>query len=289
MTEYQWYLDALDGRFGELTLNKAEPGFYRYQERGVGPQPLAVWLDGDRVLYRIANREERVADERFCENVFSWGCKAPITDELYWSVMEGGPWPDKAPEPKLNNLPDDPHERLKLLIEAEREEAERFLAQPLADKAASDRAADWANRMLRFEQEVNEHLAEERKPHERALATVRERWKPLSAVAEDLKKRLKEAVLKWQRAEKARLAEEAAKAAAAGEVVRPIRVASGNVGRKVSARIEKHAVIDDWDAALIALRGNPELRELVQKICDRAARAGAAVPGTRIVETEKAA
>lgn len=287
--EYAWWREAIEGRRSEIRLNVAEPGFYRWQERGVGPQPVAVWVEGGQTLYRIANREPKPADERFCEQIFSYCSRTPISDDLYWFVMDGGPWPDKAPEPGLNNLPDEPHERLRLLIEAEREEIEAFLRQPLADKTASDRAADWAGRMTRLEEEAGEHLKEERKPHDRALAEVRARWSPLTTTAADLKRRLKEAVLVWQRAEKARLAEEAARAAAAGEVVKPIRVTSGSTGRKVSTRIEKHAQIQDWDAVLIALRGNAELRELVQKICDRAARAGAPVPGSRIVEIEKAA
>lgn len=87
-----------------------------------------------------------------------------------------------------------------------------------------------------------------------------------------------------------REAEEAAEAAAAAErEAEARRTAAGRTGATVSLRTYVSARITDYDAALKALKDDPEIRALVQKLANRAIKDGHALPGVERVTEQRAA
>lgn len=65
------------------------------------------------------------------------------------------------------------------------------------------------------------------------------------------------------------------------------KVSAGRTGARTSIRVEKKGEITDFDALLTALKDRAEIRDLVQSLANRAAKAGVALPGMKIVEVEK--
>src|SRR5690606_25196695 len=65
------------------------------------------------------------------------------------------------------------------------------------------------------------------------------------------------------------------------------KVSAGRTGARTSIRVEKKGEITDFDALLTALKDRAEIKELVQSLANRAAKAGVELPGMKIVEVEK--
>lgn len=63
---------------------------------------------------------------------------------------------------------------------------------------------------------------------------------------------------------------------------------AGRTGAKVALRTFVSAEITDFDALLIALKDRAEIREQVQSLANRAAKAGVELPGMKIVEERRA-
>ncbi len=62
---------------------------------------------------------------------------------------------------------------------------------------------------------------------------------------------------------------------------------AGRTGAKVATRTFKSAVIEDYDILLMALKDRDEVKELVQSLANRAAKADFKLPGMRIHSEEK--
>jgi hypothetical protein len=294
---YAWHAAALRGEAWDLEPGEVPCGWFRHQRRDGSFELLAIWQDDTGTTW--AQRGERAPEcledreEEFCERVIAYCWRSPISEDLYWAVREGAPWPDLPPVQAADyaNMPADPFEALRIEIEAERDEVERWLrGDPVTDQTACDRAANWASRLADLEKKAGSLRVEEKRPHDEAAKAVQARWKPLEDMAAALKRRLKDAQLPFQQEQRRREAEARAAAAQAGEAVRPVRTSgAGTVGRRSSLRTSYRAEIHDFDAALAALKDNPELRQLVQRLADKVARTGAALPGTRVVPVQSVA
>lgn len=294
---FDWWRANLRGEIDRLDLGHAPCGYFRLRRRDGTLEPVAVWQDEDGVRWGKVGAAEPILlaenEREFCERVIAFCWRSPITEEVYFAVTEdGAPWPDLPPERTADyaNLPSDPLEALRIELEGERAEAEAWLAgSPIADQASADRAANWALRFADMEKRAYDARRAEKVPHEKAAKDVDARWRPVQDAAAALKARLTEAQTPFLAEKRRRDLAERAAAAEAGEAVRPSAGASaGTAGRKTSLRTVRTAVIDDFDAALMALKDNPEIRDLVQRIANRVAATGAALAGTRIVTTEKA-
>ena len=64
---------------------------------------------------------------------------------------------------------------------------------------------------------------------------------------------------------------------------------AGRTGAKVALRTFASAKVTDYDSLLSALRDRTEVKELVQKLADRAARGGDELPGMKIILERRAA
>lgn len=158
-------------------------------------------------------------------------------------------------------------------------------ADQLADRAK--RAADpWLREQARLEQERQKKAREEaerqRQEAEEAAAEARriaeqaERAAGTENDAEAAQEAAKAEAEAEAKIAAAREAEEAAKAQ---------KVSAGATGAKLKQVRVVSAKIVDFDRLLMALKGRDEIREVVEKLAARAAKAGVALDGMEIVET----
>jgi hypothetical protein len=298
VSEYAWHEAALRGEARPLVNGVCVPGFFRLQRNGDTPLPVAVWEVDGELLGVVGNPnviDPIPADERFFDRVFQWCAKRPISAETFWKAAESGEWPDAPPENGArSNLPDDPFEALRIEIEGEVAEVERWLRSAhVADQSAADLCANWAERISGLEKRAVEMRVAEKRPHDEAGKAVMARFAPLVESAENGKQALKQALAPYLSEQRRR--EEAERQAALARGEAPARTngkaAAGTTGRRVALRTTASAVIEDWPAfaAWLLARENADLRAELQRIADRMARAGASAPGIRVERVESVA
>lgn len=254
-------------------------------------------------------------------SVWLVAAKHPVTEEAYRQAFDTGRWPDDAPEPARgsvmgDNLPDEPVDQIKAELEGEAEIVEAFLKTPITTQAQADQVGPWVDRLRKTGQRADKLREEEKAPFLAACRAVDDKWRYSKARANELAQKLKDALLPFLQGQE-RVRREAARKAAeeearlreqarteqseakreelerqAAEAARQTVVenpTAGRVGGKVVLRHEKVAVITNYDALLLALKDRPEIKELVQTLANRAAKAGVDLPGMEIQERTKAA
>lgn len=285
--EYQWWRDALRGVRTPIDVNHPESGFYRMRDKRHGTSKrVAIWRDASGNL--MATVDGRSADAL---EIWTWCAAYPIDEATYRAVERGEPWPDAAPGIDHNTVGLDDFDRLSAEIEEETRRALADLeATEISQQAVCDRFANWSDRIARLGKEAEGFRKAEKQPHVDAGRAVDQKWRPLTDTAQDAVKLIKAKVGEFLKAERARKAKEAAEAAERGEPVPDIKAnAGGAVGRSIGLRRVKTAVIENFDACLAALKDDSDLRDLVQRKADAAARSGVALPGCRIETKEQAA
>ncbi len=295
-TDYQYWQACLaDTEKPELVIGKAECGFWRQARRSGGFDPVAIWRDinSKHLIARLGFKSSsRIVecDEDFCERIFSWIVKNPVTEEAYRSAFETSRWPDDAPDIGIgHNLPDDPCEAIRVELEAEREAVDEFLKNPIADQENADKAATWSGRIAETVKRADALRVDEKRPYDDASKAVQAKWKPLVDMGDALAKRLKSALTPFLREQQRKAAEEAARAAQAQEVVKPVENSrAGKIGRTVALRTITRARITDPDALFQAIKDYPDMRAEMQRIADRVVAAGGVLPGVEKVTEQKA-
>ena len=335
--EYSWWRRAL--KFGKgrelgreqlsalsVTESDPQPGFYRCQsEDGRRYLPVAIWRQDGELRCMQGSRW------REAEDIWSWCCRWPISEELYRQVVAGGSWPEEPSTAAIgHNRSADPFEALCEEFAEEAQQAETFLGQPITTQGEADKAAVWAKRLAGIAKKATDLHKVEKQPALDECRRVDDKWRELREGADRLSKQLKrhldtflveQARLEEERQKAAReqaetlqrQAEEAAaqaeaatnavdNASAKAEADRLSHAArlaaeeaagrtagAGRTGAKVSLRTFISAEITDYDALLGALKDRSEIRELVQTLANRAARAGQQLAGMRILEERRAA
>jgi hypothetical protein len=334
-SEYDWYFKALEvgggrqlSREQQQTLgvtHEPRSGFYRKRNKNGADVPVAIWT-GDDGLLAVAGPNPVDATE-----IWTWVCSWPIFEEVYRDVAENGkPWPDDAPVADAkpgHNLPDDPHEALRLEFEAERELAEKFLSRAIETQEQADQAAVWAKKVAAIAKKATDLHKVEKQPHLDAGRAVDDKWRPLKEDPDALSKRLKRHLdvflLDQQRKERERQeaaraeeerlrreAEEAAKAAAPDdeaakeEAERLQREAdakakeaearnaqAGRTGAKVALRTFVSARVTDYQKAASSLlkMNHADLKACIDQLANRAVRAGVELDGVERIEEQRAA
>lgn len=307
--DYTWWQNALKGEKQAVHDGDPKAGFYRVRNGKDGPWvPVAIWQDDAGQWVAVRNGKTVSALD-----IWTWVCRYPVTHESYQAAVDGKGWPDDAPvvapAPGAgSNLPEDPFERLKLQIEAEKAEVETFLKTPITDQTTADQAASWSVRIAGLAKDAEDLRVAEKKPFDNLANAVQAKWKPLVDLGNSLKTKLKNHLTPFlveqerqrvaaQRAEEEkRRAEEAERAGVdatpAPTSAAPAKVANATAGRhgaKVALQTVKVAVIADYDKALMALKDHREMKELVQQLANRAAKAGIPLDGVTISEEKKAA
>jgi hypothetical protein len=285
----------------ELEVGVAYPGVYRWRTRR-GFVPVHIWNSDDGTLQRIGDGRTKYVDDEFCENVFSWCCRNAITKEQLDQFLVNGYWYDE-PAPVVaqpgSNLPDNFVEAMRLRLQGEKDEIERFLKEPVDNQERADKAANWAARLIREVRDpVEEMRVKEKQPHLDEARSVDQTYVPIRDLAASLVKRLKEAPEAWMREEKKRLAEQAPGMATAHIVsasgrrpyVERVNAKAGTVGSRTSLREVRSGVVDNRMAFATWLveSGNLDYASCEQEIANKLARAKTTAPGMRIHTEEKA-
>lgn len=310
--DYAYWENALSGKYGPVHDGDPQCGFYRKKVSKTNYVPVAIWRE-DNVIVATVNDAAADASE-----IWTWVCQNPVTYEAYQARVSNGQWPDDVPQtPTIgHNAPVDPHEAFRLDLDAEREAAEQFMATPIESQEDADKAASWARKIGDIAKKADVERTVEKEPHLKAGREVDDKWRDVIAAGKDLAARLKRHIEPFLLAQKRKADEERRMAAAEAERLRlaaaeadqksererielieaaqkaereskPTGTSAGRTGAKVALRTEKRARIVDYDKAVEALKSHPEMRELVDRLANRAVKAGIAVDGVEVEEIQK--
>lgn len=302
MDKYSYWRNGLAGKFGPVHDSDPQAGFYRARNKKAGKDdPIAIWFNDAGKAVALRWGVEVDADE-----VWTHACKMPITEEVYRSVIASGHWPDDiAVAVGSNNPPEGAAEADEIQSAIDAALAE--LAKPAETQTDCDRLANHRDRLAKIYKAQEQERKDKKQPHMDAAKAVDEAYKPILSRIEDAGNKIKKAITAWLLKEEARRRtealeqmkrdEEARKAAAAANqpvpepapIVEVERPKAGTTGRSTALRTHKSAVITDYAAALRHFAETAEVRDIIQTLANRAARAGVPVPGCDIKEERTAA
>jgi len=302
-----------------------QPGFYRKRASKDGPfVPVAIWnVEAGMVALAGAAEADPYSIWSFaCRNPVSEATYHAVNDGI-------AAWPGEPPAIGHNlPQSDDPHDQLTVEYQGEAEQAEAFLKEPIVTKEQADRAAIWSKRLAAIAKKATDLHKVEKQPSLDESRRVDDRWRDLKDGAADLSKKLKRHMdaylqeqdrLEQERQRKARdeadrirrEAEEAARkakasdneyeqakadrlareAAEAEREAQARNAAAGRTGAKVSLRTFVSARVTDYHAAAKALldANHRELKECIDQLANRAAKAGVELAGVERIEEKRAA
>lgn len=280
---YAWWRKALAGNPPELTLHVAEPGFYRKSGRNGVFEPVAVWdEDGARVAMVGAKGRIVPADAAWCEKVFSWCCKHPVTEAAYRAVCRGEPWPDIDPVVHEqrgmghNSGAAGDAEALRDQVTAALEGVKQYAE--VADDETASRAQSLRARLLTLAGEVKTTHKVEKEPHLIAGREVDAKWLPLAKDAQAGADSIRAALSRYETDKVKKYHADVAAAAAKPAIIRSA------YGRPASVRIVKRAVIVDQDAVYGNFKNTDDVKAALQRLAQKAVDAGMVVAGVNVEE-----
>lgn len=271
--DWTWWENALRGKREPIDVNRPESGFYR-TSYGDFTVPVAYWhQNGTLRCHRNGHEINGVS----ALELWPFASKTPVSREAYDERIATGKWPNENEAVRKHNAapPDDSIEAIFERIDDLAREARKMLAAgPALDTASCDQAADLANTFGELEDKAHDLRTKEKRPHLEAGKDVDKKWSPAITMAGNFKTSLKNAVI----------APFLAKQKERGIP----RITAGSSKRSVSLHTRYHAVIDDQDKLLNALRGHPDVLKVLQTIADRAANDKIALPGCHIIAEHQA-
>jgi len=297
-------------------------GFWRLRDSS----PLATWReDGDPprfyALRGFTGKTRAMSPAAIEQMAESGSFGHAVTEADYRQALEAGFWEKDEPPPierprPGSNMPTDPYQAIKAELESELENSAEILARPISDQATADKAATWSRRVGQLLTRAEAERELEKRPHLEAGRAVDAKWTPIRDDARSLVDRLKFHVGLWLKRqkreadEKRRQAEEEARflreqaeaerspveaaelvaeATAIEKSAEPERIIAGRPNMRVGLRTVRVAKIVDYEACLAALKDHKEIRELVERLANRAVRAGVPLAGVDVVEEDRAA
>lgn len=320
---YAFWLGALAGSPPELTVGRAESGFYRNRQRDGSLQPIAIWRDnGGNLMVKIgAERSKRIErEDEFCERVFSWCCKNPVTEAAYRTFMETGAWPEDVPDVAekaqaaaltkavatnpggalSNSVVAETHVVITETINELRKEAEAWLASiggEISCQEHADKAGNFASRFGELEKEAETKRVAEKEPVLKLQREIDGKWQPVKTAGDRAKRWIKGLMTKFLQAEQARKLAEAAQRAQEGASVKEAdtKVKAGTRGRSVSLRTVRELRVTDFDTLWAhfendkRFRAHPDVTRVLGRLAESDLNAGREVAGAKIEETQVAA
>lgn len=326
--EFKFWRDALAGIKTSISADHPQSGYYRKRASKDGPWlPVAIWThksSGEQVA-RVAG--EMVDPLSVWTWVADKPVTKEAAQQAFKDGTWPGDAPPVAAQMGDNNPPSEPIELIPLEIAAADEWLKEV--GTISTQVNADIASNKVGNLRNLKKQAEASHKSEKEPHLAAGRAVDAKYKPKIDDADSAVKRLLVAITVYQNAEAARLRKEAeAKAAAeraeyerklaeqreaaakeASEkqttleeildaappppppapVIAPKVKSGGALGKSVSLRTVKIATVTDYDKALIALKDHPELKELVQKLADRACKAGVPLAGVEYSTQQVAA
>lgn len=308
---WQFWRDAIAGNAPAIDADKPQCGFYKMREGKDGPWlPVMIRMDGDEMRCRVGDNSS--VDPM---KVWTWCAGRPISKEDAKHAFETGSFPGDAPAIGDNSGDLSLAEQIKDYAA----QALSWLKQTgIKTKTDSDKAANYRAELLRLSKEADTQRVAEKKPHDEAAKAVQAKWTPLVSEAANAADEIRNALTDYMTAEKRKLeaeqnakyeAEQKAAAVARAEIEaqrakqmrddpiaaltspepelpmappppEPVKVqAGGQRGRKTGLREVTKYIVTDHAKALAFFAESEDVKELVQKLAERAGKAGVAVPG----------
>lgn len=320
---WQWWRDALAGKAPAIDANSPQCGFYKKRD-GKGGKWLPVMIrhdDHGALRCRVGDKSD--ADPF---DVWTWCAGNPVSKDAAKVAFETGTFPGEVEIAGIGD--NSATLTLAEQIKDYAATALGWLRKHgVKDKLSSDMAANYRAELLRLSKEADREREAEKRPHDDAAKAVQVKWKPVIDEASSAANTLRDELTRWMRAEEMKIeAERRAKweadqRAAAAERARieaerakqmrddpvaaltspepelpaappppdPVKVnAGGQRGRAAGLRTVTKYIVTDHAKALAFFADSDDVRELVQKLADRAGKAGVAVPGVEKT-TEKVA
>jgi hypothetical protein len=297
MSDWSWWQNALDGKFGPVHEGDPQQGYYKVREGRGGPfVPVAIWRESEGAW--LCKRGKKSAS---AEDIWTSACKHPITYDVYTAVMGGADWPGTPPAAEIgHNLPEDPAERFKLELEAEKDVVDRILAAPVEDDEAASKCGLLSKRLGELAATIDGTRVELKRPHDNAAKQVQEVFAPLVNRADMMKRQLLAHMQSFMLEKKRKADEEERarreaerKAAVALDMPEPqarpaARTKSAVMTGGVTTRTIKVVRISDLGKAASFIAGletpSSDFVDVVRKLSHRMLTAGISVPGAELVD-----
>lgn len=311
---WHYWREALAGKMPPIDANTPQCGFYRKRDgRGGAWVPVMIRFDTDGTLRcRVGNDSN--ADPH---DVWTWCAANPISQADAKHAFATGTFPGDVPVAGIGDnsgnlsLADQIREYAAQALAWMRKSG-------IKDKTSADMASNYRAELLRLKKEADAQRETEKRPHDEAAKAVQQKWKPLIDEATDAAEELRAGLTTWMTAEERRLAAErqekweaerraadAARKEAEAQRAKmmaddpiqaltspepetppappppePVKVnAGGQRGRASGLRTVTRYVVTDHAAALAFFASSEDVKMIVAKLAERAAKAGVDVPG----------
>ncbi len=320
LDEFQFWRDALAGKPVAIHDSTPQPGYYKLRKgRDLPFVPVAIWKKDGEFICRVG------AETKNAHDVWSYCADKPITKVVAQEAFKTGAFPGDAP-PVGHNSGD---LSLTEQIREYAAQALTWLKKTsITNTETKDMAANYRARLLELRKTADAERETEKRPHLEASRAVDAKFKPVIEEADQAANTIRDALTAYMRQEEAKLeaerrakyeAERAAVEAARKEAdaarvklmqddpiaalttpepelpmmpvaPEPVKVqAGGQRGRKTGLRTTVRYQVSDHVKALAFFADSDDVRELIQKLADRASKAGVAVPGVERIEEKVAA
>ncbi len=287
--------------------------------------PVAIWEHEGLLVCRVGADMVVGVDAINAIWLYCADNRVPKDDALY--AFKHGRWPSDVPAFIGDNLPpsDDPFEQLTRDLETEAARVRSWVLEPHEGKTAADMAANWLTALRKLEKRTESAFDVEKAPALAESTRIDVKWRPLKALAAQIKQLMNDRYEVIARKEKKRQQEiadvkardEAAKQrrdwereqAKKAELAKhhniplepeqaplfpvvteapPVKVAFGGAaGSRVGLRKQPAtAFIEDWAKVAVHYAGNAKVREVLSKLADHDARDGREIPGAKIIPGE---
>lgn len=306
MDEFQNWRDALAGKDVALNADTPHSGYYKMRSSKDGPYvPVAIWTKDGKQIARVA---DKVRDPL---EIWTYIAKNPVSKDAAKYAFENGTWPgDIGHNSGDLTLADE-------IAETVGQSLEWLKSSGVKDKTTMDMAANYRAKLLDLAKKADAERDGKVRPHLDAQRQINAEYKPLVDSAKTAADTVRTALSKYMAAEeeKARKAadekaraenerrmaefrrqQEEAATKRGSETVdpeidamgdmpamvapEPVKLqAGGQRGKKASLREVTRYQLDDYAAALAAVKDHADVIAAVEKVAFAQARTGAKVPG----------
>ena len=296
---WQWWADKLAGKAVQMNPGNPHAGFYRMPRKAYyGARktftPVAYW-PGTNGKMNCRFGDDDVTPERG-EEIWERVGNHPVSEQAYRAVAQDNkPWPDEHKlVPMGDNLGPEDEETFEALQDKienlAREATQRLDGPAIGTQDEANQIANLSDRLAELHKKADDLRKAERKPHDEALKAIQLKWVNVLLKAETYKQLKFKLTTPWLKKLEDQQKKEAEAAAAAGEpaAANARRPRAGTRGRAQTLKTFKYAQIEDYETALSFFKESPDIKNLVQDLANRAVRAGITVPGTKVIEEQKA-